>query len=146
MLIECKTRFFSHAEPHLLNQAAVEPHPLATGCSAMEDHIELNISTVGKRVVSTNAEREDVPLLKINTRQNLKKALTLFRGPQRLWSITLIALVTATFTMIGGYTLGYPSPSLLDLRNMTHGRSIKSGSIMENVYGVSLVIINKYFI
>ena len=132
------------AEPHLLNQAAVEPHPLAT---AMEDHIELNISTVGKRVVSTNAEREDVPLLKINSRQNLKqKALALFRGPQRLWSITLIALVTATFTMIGGYTLGYPSSSLLDLRNMTHNRSIKSGSIMENVYGVSLVIINKYFI
>ena len=110
----------------------------------MEDHIELNISTVGKRVVSTNAERENVPLLKINSRQNLKQeALALFRGPQRLWSITLIALVTATFTMIGGYTLGYPSSSLLDLRNMTHNRSIKNGSIMENVYGVSLVIINK---
>ena len=94
--------------------------------------------------ISTNAERDDMPLLKPKSQQpmtNLKqKALALLRAPERLWSVALLAFITATFTMIGGYTLGYPSSSLLDLRNMTHGRSIESGSIMENVYGVSFVV------
>ena len=94
--------------------------------------------------ISTSAERDDIPLLKPKSQQpmtNLKqKALALLRAPERLWSVALLAFITATFTMIGGYTLGYPSSSLLDLRSMTHGRSIESGSIMENVYGVSFVV------
>ena len=95
-----------------------------------------------EKLFGTNTGREDIPLLKVNLQEPPKslkqKALALCKSPHRLWSTSVIAFIVATLTMIGGYSLGYPSSALLDLRNMTNGRAIESGSVLENVFGVSV--------
>ena len=66
-----------------------------------------------------------------------EKLTSLVKGPERLWSTTLLAMTAALLAVVGGYTIAYPSSSLGDLQNMTDGRAIKNGSIFEDVYGVS---------
>lgn len=41
------------------------------------------------------------------------------RGPQRLWSTTLAAMIASISSLLGGYTLGFASPALLQL-NYNH--------------------------
>ena len=57
--------------------------------------------------------------------------------PERLWSISIVALAAALSSLVGGYALGYPSSSLINLNNMTHGRSLVNGSVLVDAYGVS---------
>ena len=39
------------------------------------------------------------------------------RGPQRLWTTLLAALLTSISPLLGGYTLGFASPALLELND-----------------------------
>ena len=41
------------------------------------------------------------------------------RGPQRLWTTTLAAVIASLGCLLGGYTLGFASPALLQL-NYNH--------------------------
>lgn len=70
-----------------------------------------------------------------------EKLTSLVKGPERLWSTTLLAMTAALLAVVGGYTIAYPSSSLEDLQNITGGRAIKNGSTFEDVYGVSKTII-----
>ena len=38
-------------------------------------------------------------------------------GPQRLWTTTLGALIASLSPLLGGYTLGFASPALLELND-----------------------------
>ena len=39
------------------------------------------------------------------------------RGPQRLWTTTLAAVIASLGSLLGGYTLGFASPALLQLND-----------------------------
>ncbi|XP_003389392.2 PREDICTED: facilitated trehalose transporter Tret1-like [Amphimedon queenslandica] len=55
--------------------------------------------------------------------------------PERLWSTSIVALAAALSPLVGGYALGYPSSSLINLSNMTHNRSLVNGSVLVDTYG-----------
>ena len=92
-----------------------------------------------------STQLEDSPMVEaINYKRSLsfsQKVAAMVTGPERLWSTALLASTAALLAIVGGYAIAYPSSSLINLKNMTNGRSIKNGSILENLYGVSSTII-----
>ena len=51
------------------------------------------------------------------TGSSLQRVLAELRGPQRLWTTTLAALIASLSPLLGGYTLGFASPALLQLND-----------------------------
>ena len=66
-----------------------------------------------------------------------KRSSFCWQRPERLWSTSVLALAAALSPLVGGYALGYPSSSLMNLNNMTNGRSLVNGSVLADTYGVS---------
>lgn len=94
--------------------------------------------------ISSSTQLETKPLIQSQRYSHpssfIGKLSLLCKGPQRLWSTTLIALVAALTALIGGYTIGYPSSSLIDLDKLNGSRAIKNDSVLANLYGVSLSV------
>ena len=50
-------------------------------------------------------------------RSSWKAIFLELRGPQRLWTTLVAALLTSMSPLLGGYTLGFASPALLQLND-----------------------------
>ena len=69
--------------------------------------------------------------------QSWKAVIAEIKGPQRLWSTTIVALLAALTSLFAGYTLAYPSSALIDLNKLNDSRIFKHGSSLEDIFGVS---------
>lgn len=69
--------------------------------------------------------------------QSWRAVLAEIRSSKRLWSTVVVSLAVGLTAVLTGYTLGYPSSALLDLRN-TSSEYYQKGSTSENLFGVSL--------
>ena len=106
--------------------------------------MDLNKKLITSDSAIVNTTLEKTPLINNNNSQDAKsvfqswrRVIGELRGPQRLWSSTLVALLTSLTALLGGYTLGYPSSSLLDLNDLNDTRVFRHGSGLENIFGVS---------
>ena len=106
--------------------------------------MDLNKKLITSDSTIVNATLEKTPLINNNNYQDGKsvfqswrQVIAELRGPHRLWSTTLIALLTSLTALLGGYTLAYPSSALLDLNNLNSTRVFQHGSVLENIFGVS---------
>ena len=73
--------------------------------------------------------------------QAWRTVLKVLRGPQRLWSTVFAALSAALCTLLGGYTLGYPSSALVELGNYSQKYDLSpdydfSSTLMKDLFGV----------
>lgn len=69
--------------------------------------------------------------------QSWRAIIEVMRGPQRLWSTGVAAIVAALCTLLAGYTLGYPSPALQQLHKLQNGLAIHNLSVIQDLFGVS---------
>ena len=69
--------------------------------------------------------------------QSWKAVIAEIKGPQRLWSTTVVALLAALTSFFAGYTLAYPSSALIDLNKFNDSRVFQRGSSLEDIFGVS---------
>lgn len=76
----------------------------------------------------------------ITVLQSWKYVIAVVRGPQRLWSTTIAAIVAALSTLLSGYTLGYPSASLLQLNTLQDGFAIRNTSVLQDLFGVRMAM------
>ena len=61
-----------------------------------------------------------------------------WQRPERLWSTSIIAMAAALSALVGGYVVGYPASSLLDLQNTTIiGDRRFLNNTSADLYGVS---------
>ena len=111
--------------------------------------MDLNRKLITSDSAIVNTTLEKTPLINNNNTQDAKsvfqswkRVIAELRGPQRLWSTTLIAFLTSLTALLGGYTLGYPSSALLDLNDLNDTRVFRHGSGLENIFGVST---SKYY-
>lgn len=68
--------------------------------------------------------------------QSWRAVLSELRGPRRLWSVCLFSLFASLTAVLAGYTLAYPSSTLINLREL---RSFRKGSSLEDAFGVSVI-------
>ena len=102
-------------------------------------------STGDRYVLNINNLRlqERAPLLFRGTEesptpiQSWKDVIAEIKGPQRLWSTAIVALLAALTSLFAGYTLAYPSSALIDLNKLNDSRIFKRGSSLEDIFGVS---------
>ena len=75
---------------------------------------------------SVQLEKQSIPLLQHQSepkgcmkslRSSWSVIFSELRGPQRLWTTLLAALFTSISPLLGGYTLGFASPALLQLND-----------------------------
>ena len=75
---------------------------------------------------SVQLEKQSIPLLQHESepkgcmgslRSSWSAIFLELRGPQRLWTTLLAALLTSISPLLGGYTLGFASPALLELND-----------------------------
>lgn len=69
--------------------------------------------------------------------QSWRAVIAMMRGPQRLWSTTIATIVAALCTLLAGYTLGYPSPALQQLNDLSGEFAIHNDSVLQDLFGVS---------
>lgn len=74
----------------------------------------------------------------ITVLQSWRAMIAMIRGPQRLWSTTIAAVVAALCTLLAGYTLGYPSCALLQLNALPDDRAIRNTSVLQDLFGVRM--------
>lgn len=121
-----------------------QPLPLPDRGRGWLREMDLNRKLITSDTTIVNATLEKTPLINNNNSQDDKSVLQSWRGviaelrgPHRLWSTTLIALLTSLTALLGGYTLAYPSSALLDLNDLNNTRVFRHGSVLENIFGVS---------
>ena len=74
----------------------------------------------------------------LNSSENLtllQKGTT--RTRERLWSTTVSALIAVIPALLVGFTLGYPSPALLDLGDLSE--DYRFNTLLSDLFGVSYV-------
>ena len=65
--------------------------------------------------------------------QSWKAVIAELLGPQRLWAIFVSALVASLSSLLAGYTLGYPSKSMMELSQ----EQSFNNSLLLDMFGVS---------
>lgn len=110
----------------------------------MGDDELLDYMAGGKRPVAAindgySVQSEATPLLiRPSRKPSAAKAIYReLRSGQRIWTILILSVLAANTSLLGGYTLGYPSSSLLDLKNLTGDRTLKHDPVMQGLFGVS---------
>ena len=70
-----------------------------------------------------------------------ESTLLLKKNTPRKWSTFLLSFLASLTTVLGGYSIAYPSSALLDLRQLSDERAFEEGSTMENLFGVKLIML-----
>lgn len=70
------------------------------------------------------------------------KILKTVRGPERLWSVVYASLVAIIGSLMFGYSLGYPSPVLLELSDDVFAKNVSQApfsntGVYTALFGVS---------
>ena len=65
--------------------------------------------------------------------QSWKAVVAELVGPQRLWSVCASAVVASMCALLAGYTLGYPSGAVIELRAKSF-----NDSLLQDLFGVSV--------
>ena len=63
--------------------------------------------------------------------QSWRAVVAELMGPQRLWAILASSLVTSMCALLAGYTLGYPSKVVIELRAKSF-----NNSLLQDMFGV----------
>ena len=63
------------------------------------------------------------------------------RTRERLWAVTVSSTIAAIPALLVGFTIGYPSPVLLDLQGDSVQENQRFNALMADLFGVSLTII-----
>ena len=66
--------------------------------------------------------------------QSWKDVLEEVRSSRRLWSVTVVTVVSGLSAMVSGYTMGYPSFTLVEL---DHLDAFPKDSVLAGLFGVS---------
>ena len=72
----------------------------------------------------------------------LGKVLKVVHGPERLWSVVYASFVAVIGSLMFGYSLGYPSPVLLELSDPTFIKDVSNATFTSTdvytaLFGVS---------
>lgn len=131
---------------------------LQTDITASQHSTYSNMSDDGAppiTVSTSTCERlhERAPLLLKGTEvsqspaQAWRTVWRVLRGPQRIWVTVFAALAATLCTLLGGYTLGYPSSALVELANYSNLTNRSSdfdfnSKLMKDLFGVRRMCIS----
>ncbi len=97
--------------------------------------------SVGLSETTVEGLKESAPLLFKGTSftdspspfQSWKAVIAELRGPQRMWAVFASALVASLSAILAGFTLGYPSKSMIELGLIQSFNS----TLLLDLFGVS---------
>ena len=85
------------------------------GCSSTSLKLS-SLNHTGAAILLHSHSEENIPDSP-RRQSSWQTVLAELRGPQRLWTTTLGVVVASLSTLLGGYTLGFASPALLQLNH-----------------------------
>ena len=88
---------------------------------------------------SNNASTQSLDVHNLRRKSSAAKLAIerMFRTRERLWSTTISALIASIPALLVGFTIGYPSPALLELRAREVPDDFRFTTLLSDLFGVS---------